>query len=581
MDNYTTIRKLFGEQGISFSIPSYQRAYSWEVDSDKKQVAQFLSDILEQIKYSTSAEGGISIEEKPYYLGHLLFEENENDSDNKLIIDGQQRLTTVVILLSVLRLEFENRRIETIGLDKKSFRLQEFVDTYLIKYGEPKLNTVEYDNNDFRQLIYYNRAVTPQTTSMKRVWGAFEFFKKQLRNVSDDDICKIKECIDNTVVTTHVVHDKIQATQIFAFQNDRGKALSNLEIIKAYLMHCIYRFSKTASSAEKSIKQIESIFSEIYRIIEKINTDEDTVLNYHCSAFIALYETSVESVKKKIEKEKELSGANVVDYIIRFCNELRGSFIAMQEFENRLNYCSFIADCMVLESASCLPLFLKVYSFSRSVDQVENIAKTVERILFKKIFSEANYRTNNLPRIALEYTGDYSELEKNLQDIDENGFLWYWEFKENCKRFFEVRSWHYIPDIKYVLWKYENYIRDINRQPPITPNEYLNNYGHQKRLENTTDHITPQQPDFTTYTSDFIEEYLNCIGNLALITWSTNSQKRNKNPYDEKEIFGKSSYLSNREIFETLEANKKWGEEEIKERKTRINRFVFSNWKLD
>ena len=68
-------------------VPDYQRAYSWEED----QIKRFLSDIEEYI-------GNKEIE---YYMGHFLFEKHDN-SDVYYIIDGQQRLTTIIIFLSCI-----------------------------------------------------------------------------------------------------------------------------------------------------------------------------------------------------------------------------------------------------------------------------------------------------------------------------------------------------------------------------------------------------------------------------------------------------------------------------------------------
>lgn len=48
MERQTTIKKLFHEDGIQFSIPAYQRAYSWELDKDKKQIEQFITDTQAQ-----------------------------------------------------------------------------------------------------------------------------------------------------------------------------------------------------------------------------------------------------------------------------------------------------------------------------------------------------------------------------------------------------------------------------------------------------------------------------------------------------------------------------------------------------
>lgn len=81
INHIDSIQKLF-QNAESINIPAYQRAYSWE----NNHCAQFLEDIIEQ-------------EGKPYYLGQFLFEKQGN---SLFIVDGQQRLTTTVILFSVI-----------------------------------------------------------------------------------------------------------------------------------------------------------------------------------------------------------------------------------------------------------------------------------------------------------------------------------------------------------------------------------------------------------------------------------------------------------------------------------------------
>jgi hypothetical protein len=128
-----------------------------------------------------------------------------------------------------------------------------------------------------------------------------------------------------------------------------------------------------------------------------------------------------------------------------------------------------------------------------------------------------------------------------------------------------------------VLWKYENYLRG-KKTRHISPHDFINKFDA-KRLENTIDHITPQNPCFTEYTDEFKQDNLNNIGNLVLMTWSDNSTKRNKNPVDEADLYD-SDYLSHHEIRDVLKAKKQWGEEEIKQRKGKIITFIKDNWGL-
>ncbi len=93
MEASTSIKQMLA--GNRIFVPTYQRAYSWdtefEISKMPKQVNVFLSDLEDYNKSSTKSY---------YYFGHFLFEEKP---DKKFgVIDGQQRLTTIVIFLSAL-----------------------------------------------------------------------------------------------------------------------------------------------------------------------------------------------------------------------------------------------------------------------------------------------------------------------------------------------------------------------------------------------------------------------------------------------------------------------------------------------
>ena len=90
-------------------------------------------------------------------------------------------------------------------------------------------------------------------------------------------------------------------------------------------------------------------------------------------------------------------------------------------------------------------------------------------------------------------------------------------------------------------------------------------------------HITPQNPNFTTYSDDFKRDYLNNIGNLVLMVWGDNSEKRNNNPIDKVNLFD-SDYYSHKEIRDVLSSEQNWSEQEIQKRKNKLLKFVFDNW---
>jgi uncharacterized protein with ParB-like and HNH nuclease domain len=82
------IRALF--QNTFIQIPRFQRPYSW----DQEEISDFMDDL-------SNSEAG------KYFLGSMVFFKRSPDSEESSIVDGQQRLTTITIFLSVLRSAFK------------------------------------------------------------------------------------------------------------------------------------------------------------------------------------------------------------------------------------------------------------------------------------------------------------------------------------------------------------------------------------------------------------------------------------------------------------------------------------------
>ena len=551
-----TIKQLFNDEEIHFRIPTYQRAYSW----GDMQVKQFLDDIKEQNP------------EKKYFFGHFLFErENEN---SYWIVDGQQRLTTIIIFISCIIEELEKREttIET-------WRMKELY----LKFGRNyKFETVEYDNWYFQQAILENKNEKPTTSSADRMENAKKYFSEELAKADTETILAWKSVIDRAETTNFVIEGndaKLQATQIFAFQNDRGKQLTTLEKLKAYLMHKLYAVSDS-KIAEQQIRIVENHFSDIYRLTERISIcDEDEILRFHTSAYLSAWENPLESVKKKIDETN--GNENKEKWILSFTAGLKESFEHVEEIERKeIDGNSSVADILILNKNDSIPFLLKMYHFhSADTNLIYGLAATLEKIFFKMIYTTEDHRTNRIPDLVLKYDGDAQSFKKQLDYYNENGFQQWWRFNASCKNYFVENKYHYHKSTRYVLWKYENFLREQNRTRLMTALEFKNKHG-KKKLENTLDHITPQNPSFTEYSQDFKDNCLNNIGNLTLMVWGDNSEKRNKNPADEVSLYD-SEWYSHKEIRNALTCNKKWTEQEIKERAERITEFIVKHYGLE
>ena len=574
MERQTTIKKLFHEEGIQFAIPAYQRAYSWEWDEDKRQVKQFFIDIKEQNP------------QKKYFFGHFLFEKDKHKDTKYWIIDGQQRLTTIVIFQSCLIRELEKRE-KKCGIIKDSegekIDVWRIYELYIKLKKDFKFETVAYDNPFFKSFVYAdNKTNIAHSSSEMRIGKAKEEFEKVLANAEITDILNWKKIIDDAVITTFELTGpdaKMQATQIFAFQNDRGKDLTVLEKLKAYLMHKIYAVSED-ENPQNQIKDIENVFSDIYRKTESISLSEDSILGHHCTAYLSGWEAPMDNVKKEIQKIKD--NRKKEEWIVEFVNNLKETFYSVAEIEEKSEQNGGIADVMILGSKNILPLLIKLFHYHKQDEElIEKIVEKVEKILFKLEFKNADYRTNNFHKIAKYYKGNESGLKDELSNLTNNGFQSWWDFNGNCRNYFNS-AYQYHSNIKYVLWKYENFLRRQNRTRELSPLEY-NNKFNKKRLENTIDHITPQKPNFRAYSDEFQNNFLNNIGNLTLMVWGDNSEKRDHNPIIKIDLYD-SEFYSHKEIRDVLIGLKNqdafWGEQQIVDRKEKILSFVFANWGL-
>ena len=566
MNSQTTVGGLFNGIG-QYSVPNYQRAYSWRVKHGEQkdcQVNQFLDDIKEQDA------------NKKYYLGHFLFETLNEEEGRYAIIDGQQRLTTVVIFMSCL-LKACRQRGEN-AIDNQE--LGKISQIYLNNFGQ-KFLTVPEDSHYFYERVIVGNSDVPSESkrrSEQNIKQAADYFDQQFSEVDIVELSKWFRIIHSANVTTYCLNGpdaKLTATQIFSFQNDRGKDLTTLEKLKAFLMHQVYRHSQDNPVAD--IEAVDRYFSEIFSKIEELDTPEDTILRWHCEAFLQNWDSALPAIKDTLMK---VSTSEKCKWILGFVAGLRTSFKEMAKIEKaERGYSSYITDICYLNKEKSMPLLLKLAHYGKLElsGYSSEVLKYVERILFKMTFKLSHNWTNSLISIAKGYKKDhFDDLVQRLKYVSEHGFKEYWDFTGDCRRFFEENNNHYISEMRYVFYKYENSLRT---NIPKLPIEECSNIFRATSVQNTLDHISPQDPDYTQYSEDFKTRYLCNIGNLSLLVWGKNSSKKNHDPFQEKENYD-GVYLAQREIYDTLCSRGKWTAAEIAERRKKILSFIFQYWEL-
>lgn len=536
-ENKTTenIQQLF-RNSESIRIPAYQRAYSW---SDK-QCSQFLEDLLEQ-------------KGKKYYLGQFLF---EKDGSTLFIIDGQQRLTTSILFLSAIA-KIKILKAENIDIIKEIYLTDVF-------------KTIDDDQVIFKKVTQKHLVSAiddTETISQKRIIEAFNFFERELNKLDVENLNSIQQTLEDAVISTFYITNKVEATQVFEYQNNRGKELSKFEVIKAYLMHQIYIQSTNNNQANNDITEIQSIISKTYRYIEAVEGyfTENELLDNYCNLFFNI-DGSIEAIKEKLNKEE-----NKIIWIKLFFEnfvELTHSAKSIVTNKNQSDITNlfFVGN----EANWKLVLLTLFYKGEVTGDIFKKILKLLEVLCFK--LKLGDYRSDHLPYFSKRYFNpkdsyDINDLYQDIITVTEIGFKWYWNegdrFKNIIINYFDNEKWHYNRNIiKFVLWQYENSLRIKNRSGALLDKDLYNSY--------TIEHIKPQNPSNEEYTESFKNNYLQIVGNLALLTQSQNSKFSNKSFEIKSELFQDTALSSYTEIREKT----KWTEKEIAERHKRISDFA-------
>lgn len=266
----------------------------------------------------------------------------KSNNEVSYIIDGQQRITTIIIFVRALYNELENRAKTEIL--KNDIPNEDFIkymqEDYLINRNKPKLlEAVEYDKDYFRDFIIKgdNHKHEPQIPSQKKIKKAKEFFEKKLNNFAEFSTKKlldIFEAMKKAKLIQITFENKKDSVLMFELQNNRGKNLTNMEKLKSYLAYQIYVYC--GKEVEDKLSEITKMFEEIYRIVNDLNLNEDSLLNYFNmskSTFGFGYrENDNDSNYKKELKEIE-NAKNKIDWIEEYVKELKNAFVDFKEFK--------------------------------------------------------------------------------------------------------------------------------------------------------------------------------------------------------------------------------------------------------
>ena len=218
-----SVRQLL--QGVKYSIDYYQREYRWEA----KQVRELLNDLtdvfLDDYKpgVARSAVRGFT----HYFLGSIIVSQKDSES---FIVDGQQRLTSLTLLLVLLR-NFQRGREDAVNVDQLVFSE---------RYGEKSFNLAVDERSPCMEALfegeYFDTSGKSESVQNlhERYWDMESHFPEELRSEALPYF--VDWLIDNVHLVEISAYSDDDAYTIFETMNDRGLSLSPADMLKGYLL---------------------------------------------------------------------------------------------------------------------------------------------------------------------------------------------------------------------------------------------------------------------------------------------------------------------------------------------------------
>ena len=346
----TKITDLFNDR--YFEIPRYQRGYAWE----KQHVRELFDDIKEAIDSNSS-----------HYIGTVVLSKCATDPKKYYVVDGQQRLTTITLLIAQLLQKIQDG-------DTRIYQKMH----YIKKGTQYSLKPLERDVQLFQQLIEGNMNVTPQNKSQRFMLEAAEEMKNQIALLQNPE--QFLDAIGNLEIMEFIENSEGDAIRIFQTVNDRGKALSNMEKIKSLLIYFSNKYLD-----KRYDDSINAVFSDIFELYDSIkynggeriginlikrqNFTEDNILCYHYVTYSAdNYDPSADYVLKtikgrltEIRKNSDFK-EEMADFINQYIESLKSFFtnlnIIISKVETEPKYYKMF---VVLNlSATLYPLIVKL-----------------------------------------------------------------------------------------------------------------------------------------------------------------------------------------------------------------------------
>ena len=547
-----TYRQLMGN-GLRYEIPKFQRDYSWE--------AEHWDDLWQDIRAL------LADEDNEHYMGYLVLQTSNNKEFQ--IIDGQQRLTTMsLLILSTLKClkELVDSGIEAENnLKRKDSLLNSYIGyvdpVTLISNNKLKLNRNSDDYYKQHLVLLKELPLRNTNSSEKHMRECFNWYYDRIKkefNTGESLAAFIDNIVDKLFFTVIEVTDQLNAFKVFETLNARGVQLSSADLLKNYLFFVVDETKPHISE----IEELENIWS---KIVGKLGEQkfEDYLRYYWNSINKSVGKKNLfKNVKGNIKSKEQ------VFELIRNLNDTADLYLAIQNPEDEFwrdkpEIRKSLKELKLFQIRQINSLFLSALR-NLEVENFRKLAKICSVISFRyNIIGglNPNAQEDVYNTVALKISSNKRFEVADFQSIYVSDLNFENDF--STKEFKNTTRNHKI--VKYILSKIEVY----QHKNEIDPESDLF----------TIEHILPENADDTwgNFTFEEINRSVYRMGNLTLLERKLNREAGQKGYVEKKVLFAQS----NSELTKTLPDNfNTWNEDKLAARQRELAKHAKAIWKI-
>jgi hypothetical protein len=600
-------------------IPDYQRGYAWL----EHQLEDFWEDILQLDVKRVHYTGVITLEP----VKESLWSRWDNDEwiiDGVgfrpfYVVDGQQRLTTAMILLQAILesvaqdTQLNYQSIETI---RKQYILFEADDgqrrSFIFGYEKDNPSDEFLKTRIFGANSHSNQH--QETLYTQNLLNAKSYFKKQLESLSNDEIALVyKKVTQKLKFNLYEIDDEIDVFVTFETMNNRGKALTSLELLKNRLIYLSTLFKEHEGHAVLRAK-INDAWKTMYEYLGK---NPDSVLNdnlflrNHWTMYFKYSRKKGDDYIKFLLDEKftpkniihadtalnPLTVAEVDEYVTSLQQSIRHWFYIHNPYFSLSDYTDE-QNKMLLDRLHRLsfrafrPLLLAAFVSKQNIEDINKLLIAAERFNFT-LFTLSQRRSNTgdseffaMARELLQGTTDISTV---VNEIDSWTSRYYdpEKFRGYSAEKYELgnQGFYRWEGLRYFLFEHEQWLRSRGKQS--SDKLSWKTISANKKDSVTVEHIFPQTPKdeywitrFGNLNKEQTQFVAHSMGNLVPLSRAKNSSLQNDN-FDLKKNNGSGVGFYNGSVSENEIAQiHEWLPETILERGLQLLAFMEERWQI-